>query len=67
MDYAATHPNVYIRYHASDMVLHVDSDTACLVAPKARSRISGYFYLSDHPSKTPHPKLNGAILVECKT
>ena len=67
MDYAATYPNMYIRYHASDMVLHVDSDAAYLVAPKARSRISGYFYLSDHPSKTPHPKLNGAILVECKT
>ena len=67
MDYAATYPNVFIRYHASDMVLHVDSDAAYLVAPKARSRIAGYYYLSDHPSKTTHPTLNGAILVECKT
>ena len=23
--------------------------------------------MSDHPDKTPHPTLNGAILVECKT
>ena len=67
MDYAATYPNVFIRYHASDMVLHVDSDAAYLVAPKARSRIAEYYYLSDHPSKINHPTLNGAILVEFKT
>ena len=39
MDYAATYPDVFIRYYASDMVLHVDSDSAYLVAPKAKSRI----------------------------
>ena len=38
-----------------------------MVAPKARSRIAGYFHLSDHPNLTKHPKLNGAVLVECKT
>ena len=67
MDYLATYPHAYVRYYASDMVLHVDSDAAYLVAPKARSRISGFFHLSDHPNITKHPKLNGAILVECKT
>ena len=67
MDYAATYPNVYIRYHASDMVLHVDSDAAYLIAPKAKSRIAGYYHLSDHPNCTNQPSLNGAILVECKT
>ena len=67
IDYAATYPDIFIRYYASDMILHVDSDAAYLVAPKARSRISGYFYLSDHPRRTQTPSLNGAILVECKT
>ena len=67
MDYAATYPNVYIRYHASDIVLHVDSDAVYLVAPKAKSRIAGYFHLSDHPMRTKDPRLNGAVLVECKT
>ena len=67
MDYLNTHPDAYIRYHASNMVLHVDSDAAYLVAPNARSRIAGYFHLSDHPNITKHPKLNGAVLVECKT
>ena len=66
MDYLNTHPHAYLRYHASDMVLHVDSDAAYLVAPKSRSRIAGYYYMSDHPNITKHPKMNGAILVECK-
>ena len=67
MDYAATYPNVYIRYFASDMVLHIDSDAAYLVALKAKSRIAGFYYLSNHPTKTDTPTLNGAIHVECKT
>ena len=40
MDYLNTHPHAYLRYHASDMVLHVDSDAAYLVASKARSHIA---------------------------
>ena len=66
MDYVHTYPNAYIRFYTSDMILHVDSDAAYLVAPKARRRIAGYFHLSDHPNIKKPPKLNGAILVECK-
>ena len=67
MDYVHTHPNTFVRFYASDMVLHVDSDAAYLVLPKARSRIAGYYYLSSHPNITKHPTLNGPVLVECKT
>lgn len=67
MDYLNTYPNAYIHFYASDTILHVNTDAAYLVAPKARSCIAGYFHLSDHPNVTKHPKLNGAILVECKT
>ena len=67
MDYVHTYPNSYIRYKASDMILHIDSDAAYLVAPKARSRVAGYFHLSDNPSQGSTPMLNGAIHVECKT
>ena len=67
MDYVHTYPNAYIRYYASDMVLHIDSDAAYLVAPKARSRVAGYFHLSNHPSTTSNNTLNGAVHVECKT
>ena len=65
MDYTATYPNAFIRYHASDMILNIDSDAAYLVAPQAKSRIAGYYHLAHHPTKT--QTINGAILVECKT
>ena len=70
LDYCATYPNATIRYYASDMVLHVDSDAAYLVLPNARSRYAGHFYLSNHPPalpQKPNPKPNGPILTECKT
>ena len=65
LDYAATYPNAFIRYHASDMVLHVDSDAAYLVMPKARSRIAGYYQLLNYPTK--QGDLNGPLHIECKT
>ena len=52
MNYVNTYPNAYIRFYVSDIILHVDRDAAYLVAPKARSRIAGYFHLSDHPNIT---------------
>ena len=35
MDYAHTYPSATIHYHASDIHLHIDSDAAYLVLPKA--------------------------------
>jgi hypothetical protein len=70
MDYAATYPVAIIRYFASDMILHVDSDAAYLVLPNARSRYAGHYFLSDRPPPPPtkpSPKPNGAILTVCKT
>ena len=67
MDYVYTYPNAFIRYYASDMVLHIDSDAAYLVAPKARSRVAGYFQMGNHPNNKTKTTLNGAIHVECKT
>ena len=42
MDYLSTYPNTFLRFHASDMILHIDSDAAYLVLPKAKSRITGF-------------------------
>ena len=67
MDYVATYPDAYIRYHASDMILNVDSDAAYLVLPKAKSRIVGFFQLTDNVQNTKAPHRNGPLLVECKT
>ena len=58
MDYVYTNPDVYIRFYASDMILNIDSDAAYLVAPKSRSRVAGYFYLSNKSTNTDSPKLN---------
>ena len=67
LDYVTTHPNAVIRYHASDMCLHVDSDAAYLVLPRARSRLAGHYYLSDDPQNARTPAPNGPILTECRT
>jgi len=41
MNFLATHPNGIIRYYASDMILHVDTNAAYLVLPNAKSSIAG--------------------------
>ena len=37
MNYSATQPYAVIRFHASDMFLHINSDAAYLVQTKAHS------------------------------
>jgi hypothetical protein len=60
LDYLATHPNATIRYHASDMILHIHSDASYLSVSKARSRLGGLFFCGE---KSPHEdNLNGSIL-----
>ena len=61
--YLATNPNATIRFYASDMILHEDSDAAYLVMPGAKSQVAGFYHLSNMPptTKTPNPFLNGAI------
>jgi hypothetical protein len=49
------------------MILNIETDAAYLVMSKARSRIAGHFSMGNHPHTTPHPNLNGAVLIECKT
>jgi hypothetical protein len=42
--YLVTHPDATIRYHASDMILHIISDASYLSLSHARSRIGGLFF-----------------------
>ena len=67
LDYVSTHPNATIRYHASDMVLNVDSDAAYLVLPRAKSRLAGHFFLSSDAGPTRVVTPNGPVLTECRT
>jgi hypothetical protein len=60
LDYLATHPDAAIRYHASDMILHIHSDASYLSVSNARSRLRGLFFLGNkYPEQD---TLNGSIL-----
>jgi hypothetical protein len=69
INYAAVHPDATVRYHTSDMYLHVHSDASYLSEASARSRSGGIFFLIQRPadpSKPPAPTAipppqNGAI------
>ena len=71
LNYIYNHEFVPFRYKSSDICLHVDSDAAYLVAPGAKSRIAGYYYLSYKYKPTedtinPTPTLNAPAHVECR-
>jgi hypothetical protein len=60
LDYLATHPDSTIRYHASDTILHIDSDASYLSVSNARSRLAGLFFCGD---KSPQQdNLYGSII-----
>ena len=56
-----------MHYHASDMILVVDSNTAYLVMPQVKSHITSYFQIAHKPKRIPSLPPNRAIFAECKT
>jgi hypothetical protein len=46
LNYCSTHPETKIRYHASEMILHIHSDASYLSENKAKSRAGGFFYMA---------------------
>ena len=70
LNYCATHPNATLRYVASDMMLHVESDASYLSETKGRSRAAGIHFLTQRPATTGNtinvsPPPNGALYVHC--
>ena len=59
LNYAATHPNAIITYHARDMVLAVHSDASYLSESNAQSHAYGHFFMSDNSADPPN---NGSVL-----
>jgi hypothetical protein len=60
LHYLATHPDATIKYHASDMILHIHIDASYLSVSNARSRLGGLFLCGD---KSPQEDtLNGSII-----
>jgi hypothetical protein len=60
LDYLATHPDATIRYHVSDMILHIHSDASYLSVSNARIRVGGLFFCDNKPPQ--EDTLNGSIL-----
>jgi hypothetical protein len=59
LDYLANHPGAKIRFHASDMILHIHSDASYLSVSKSISSLGGLFYLGyNYPNEN---KINGSI------
>jgi hypothetical protein len=49
LDYLVTHPDATIRYHASDMILHIHSDASYLSVSNACIRIGDIFFCGKKP------------------
>jgi hypothetical protein len=65
LNYCNTHLETKIRYHASDMILHIHSDDSYLSETEAKSRAGGFFYMGNNT--TNDKKLtNGAIFIIMK-
>ena len=62
---AVVYKHAFLRFYASDMQLHVDTDAAYLVLPHAKSRIAGYFRLLNNKDNPNQYTDNGALLIEC--
>jgi hypothetical protein len=65
LNYCNTHPETKIRYHASDMILHIHSDASYLSENEAKSRAGGFFYMGN-TTKNDKKLTNGAILIVSK-
>jgi hypothetical protein len=60
LDYLATHPDATTRYHSSDMILHIHSDTSYLSFSNTRSSLGGLFFCGNKSPK--QDTLNVSIL-----
>jgi hypothetical protein len=65
LNYCNTHPETKIRYHASDMILHIHSDVSYLSENESKSRDGGFFYMGSN-DKTDKKLTKGAILIISK-
>jgi hypothetical protein len=60
LDYLTMNTDATIRYHASDVILHIHGDASYLSISNTGSRLGGLFFLGNKPPE--QDKLNGSIL-----
>ena len=66
LNYVSSFPDRYLRYRASNMQLHIDSDASYLVESRARSRVAGFYYFKHTPTNQIQTPMNHPLLVECR-
>jgi hypothetical protein len=62
LNYCKTHPETKIRYHASDVILHIHSDASYLSENETKSRAGGFFYMGSS-TNTAKKLTNNEILI----
>ena len=65
LGYCATRPDEKIRYHASDMIFQLHSDTSYLNYHKSRITAGVYFFLGSMPQLFIPILLNGKVHFLC--
>ena len=65
LDYRVTYPNAIIRFHASYMILHANTNAWYLTEPQSHSHAAGYLLLGSTPSKYARYRLNVTVHVNC--
>jgi hypothetical protein len=65
LNYLATHPNVTVRFHASNMILNIHSDALYLSEANVHSRACGHFFMGWRADPTKPIKLNGIFFTLC--
>jgi hypothetical protein len=65
LNYCNTHQETKIRYHASDMILHIHSDASYLTENESKSRAKGFFYMGNN-NKNNKRLTDGEILIVSK-
>jgi hypothetical protein len=65
LNYCNTHPETKIRYHASDMILHIHSHASYLSENEAKSRAGGLLYMGN-TAQNDKKLTNSAILIVSK-
>jgi hypothetical protein len=65
LNYCNTHPETKIRYHASDMILHIQGNASYLSENEAKRRAGGFFSMGSN-TKTDKKLTNGAMFIISK-
>ena len=65
-NYAASHLDAAVQFQKSDMILHIHSDGSYLSAPRAISRVGGYFFMGNNNKYPGETASNGVVHVLAK-